>query len=72
VAGHLLRIGQEALTNALRRAQASAVGMEFSFAEEELRLCVSDDGRGIAVEIPRHKEGFGLTGMQERASPARG
>jgi signal transduction histidine kinase len=67
VADHLLRMGQEALTNALRHAQASEVGVELSFAGEELRLCVSDDGRGFARESPPRKGGFGLRGMQERA-----
>jgi PAS domain S-box-containing protein len=67
VADHLLRVGQEALTNALRHAQAREVGVELSFAGEELRLCVTDDGRGFAMEARPRKGGFGLTGMQERA-----
>jgi signal transduction histidine kinase len=67
VADHLLRIGQEALTNALRHAQASHVCVELTFGDEELTLCVADDGQGFAAEPPRRKEGFGLTGMQERA-----
>jgi signal transduction histidine kinase len=67
VADHLLRIGQEAITNAFRHAQASEICVELSFAGEELRLCVSDDGRGFATETRLRKEGFGLTGIQERA-----
>jgi signal transduction histidine kinase len=67
VADHLLRIGQEALTNALRHAHASAVAVALTFAEKELRLRVEDDGRGFGIEAPRGKEGFGLTGMRERA-----
>jgi signal transduction histidine kinase len=67
VADHLLRIGQEALTNALRHAQASEVGVELTFAAEELTLRVSDDGRGFAMETESREGGFGLTGMQARA-----
>jgi signal transduction histidine kinase len=67
VADHLLRIGQEALTNALRHAQASEVCVELIFAAEELMLRVSDDGRGFAMETRSREAGFGLTGMQERA-----
>jgi signal transduction histidine kinase len=46
--------------------------MELSFTEEELRLCVTDHDRGFAMESPRHKEGFGLTGLRERAGPIGG
>ena len=67
VADHLLRMGQEALTNALRHAQASEVGVALSFAEGKVRLCVTDDGQGFEMETPLPKEAFGLTGMQERA-----
>jgi signal transduction histidine kinase len=67
VADQLLRMGQEALTNALRHAQASQICVELTFAEEELRLCVTDDGRGFAMETPAPKGGFGLTGLRERA-----
>jgi PAS domain S-box-containing protein len=67
VADHLLRIGQEALTNALRHAQASEVGVELTFTDEELRLRLTDDGRGFAMDNQHRKEGFGLTGLHERA-----
>src|SRR5262249_12032017 len=55
------------LTNALRHAQASAVVVALSFAEAELWRCVSDDGQGFEREALLPTEGFGLTGMQERA-----
>jgi signal transduction histidine kinase len=55
VADHLFRIGQEALTNALRHAQASAISMDLTFSDRELRLCVSDDGRGFALDAPFRK-----------------
>jgi signal transduction histidine kinase len=67
VADHLLRIGQEALTNALQHAQASEVRVELTFDAAELRLRVTDNGHGFAVDGPQRPEGFGLTGMQERA-----
>jgi signal transduction histidine kinase len=67
VADQLLRIGQEALANALHHGQASAIGVALTFAEAELRLCVTDDGRGFAADTLHSKEGFGLTGMRERA-----
>jgi PAS domain S-box-containing protein len=67
VADQLLRMGQEALTNALRHAQASQIGVELTFTAGEMRLRVSDDGQGFATDAPSRKEGFGLTGLRERA-----
>jgi signal transduction histidine kinase len=61
-------MGQEAVTNALRHAQASAVCMELTFTAEELRLRVTDDGRGFVTDPSLRKEGFGLKGLQERAA----
>jgi len=71
VADHLLRIGQEAVTNALRHAQASQVDVELSLTQASLHLCVRDDGRGLpgpggSPPQPR-PDGMGLAGMQERA-----
>ncbi len=67
VADQLLRIGQEALTNALRHAEASMIRVELAFAEAEVRLIVQDNGQGFDVNAPTRKEGFGVTAMHERA-----
>jgi PAS domain S-box-containing protein len=61
----LLRIGQEALTNALRHARAQHIRMTLSFDTDEVQLCVHDDGLGFSR--PKAKSGFGLIGMRERA-----
>jgi signal transduction histidine kinase/ligand-binding sensor domain-containing protein len=66
----LLRIAQEAVTNAIRHAQASEINIELAFDPKLLRMTVSDDGRGFAPTgqtsgIDGH---FGLQGMRERAS----
>jgi signal transduction histidine kinase len=67
VADHLLRIGQEALTNALRHARASLIDVELTFAEAKVTLCVQDNGHGFAVDCPERTGGYGLVGMRERA-----
>jgi PAS domain S-box-containing protein len=61
---NLLRIGQEALTNALRHSRASHIAVQLSFAPEELRLGLRDDGQGF--DPLRKHEGFGLQGIAER------
>lgn len=61
---HLFRIAQEALTNVVRHAGASRVDLSLEGRGPWLRLCVSDDGRGLSTDA--HKRGFGLIGMRER------
>ena len=60
------RIVQEALTNAARHAEAQRVEVEVVELEHELRITISDDGRGFDPAAPA--SGFGLTGMRERVS----
>ena len=64
---HLFRIAQEALTNAVKHAQASRASVSVAFTEDAVELTVSDDGRGIPSEKPAHGFHFGLSGMRERA-----
>jgi signal transduction histidine kinase len=64
---HLFRIAQEALTNAVRHAQASRVRVSLGFAGDGVALQVSDDGRGLPSERPAGGFHFGLSGMRERA-----
>lgn len=59
------RIVQEALSNVRRHAQASRAWVHLTYAPDELRIEVRDDGRGAA---PDRLPGHGLTGMRERAT----
>jgi signal transduction histidine kinase len=61
---NLLRIGQEALTNAIRHARASEFTIRLVFTDHEIRLTLRDNGCGFNPE-PGH-DGFGLQGMRER------
>ncbi|MFI6489747.1 sensor histidine kinase [Streptomyces sp. NPDC050564] len=70
VSATLLRIAQEALSNAARHAAASRVGVTLSFMDEEVTLDIRDDGRGfdpVAVPERTGTGGFGLDGMRARA-----
>jgi PAS domain S-box-containing protein len=62
---NLLHIGQEALTNALKYAHAKHFRTRLIRNAKEVRLELSDDGDGFQIK-DRH-DGFGLTGMRERA-----
>jgi signal transduction histidine kinase len=69
VENNLLRIGQEAIANALKHARARTIEIEVAFADPRVRLVVRDDGVGLAPgageAAPSH---FGLRGMRERVA----
>jgi len=62
----LLRIAQEALTNARRHADPSVVRVSVGVADGAVRLSVSDNGRGFDPALGR-SSGYGLRSMRERA-----
>lgn len=64
----LLRCVQEAITNAIRHAQASAVSVRLRTIGQDLELEIQDDGLGSSLLIP----GNGLRGMRERVEGAGG
>ncbi|MBD3887107.1 PAS domain-containing protein [Phormidium tenue FACHB-886] len=67
VENHLLRIGQEALTNAIKYAAASNILVELVFDNTHCVLRVKDDGQGFRIGNIPSIGGFGLLGMSERA-----
>ncbi len=71
---HLLRIGQEAVANALKHANARQVCLTLAYGQESLKLSVIDDGRGFDTQkaTASEKGHFGLLGMRERAEKAGG
>ncbi len=67
VESNLLRIGQEALTNAIRHANADEIRVELIYDRDRVCLRVQDNGQGFGVGSVPSSEGFGLLGMSERA-----
>jgi two-component system, NarL family, sensor histidine kinase UhpB len=63
------RIVQEALTNALRHADATRITVRLEVRDGWLRVEVSDDGRGFEAGplVRGERIGLGIGGMQERA-----
>ena len=67
----IYRIAAEAMRNAFHHAQPRQVEVEIRYDNQQFRLRVRDDGKGIdpAVLSGQGREGhFGLTGMRERAN----
>jgi len=69
IEGNLLRIGQEAINNAVRHAHARNVIVSLKFDARRVQLSVRDDGHGFNYQESMNGEAkhFGLVGMQERA-----
>ncbi|HMH07390.1 MAG TPA: histidine kinase [Terriglobales bacterium] len=61
----LLRIGQEALSNALKHAHPTEFHIRLCFKSDAVRLELFDNGKGFVVG--QTNGGVGLLGMKERA-----
>jgi signal transduction histidine kinase len=69
----LVRIGQEAVLNAVRHASANLVKVELQYGADALRLRVSDNGHGFDLAAATNgSQHYGLTTMRERAEEAGG
>lgn len=64
---HLLRLGQEALMNACKHAQATEIQIDLEYKPAQCILQVKDNGVGFELGSVFVGSGFGLLGMKERA-----
>jgi signal transduction histidine kinase len=70
VGDEIYQVAAEALRNARRHAQASAIEVELRYDEQQLRLRVRDNGKGIDPKFLSSDGAaghYGLHGMRERA-----
>lgn len=65
VAVHAFRVASEALSNAIRHADADRIVASLRLERERLSLAVTDDGRGMPADLPR--DSSGLSSMDARA-----
>jgi len=65
------RIIQESLTNTIRHAGPATASVTLGYAHDELRVDVTDTGRGQPV-LAGNGGGHGLAGMRERAAAVGG
>ena len=64
---NLLRIGQEAVANAMKHGRAHQVEIELRYTSNSVGLSVSDDGAGFIPSETSPSGHFGLLDMRERA-----
>ncbi|MFK7937164.1 MAG: tetratricopeptide repeat protein [Saprospiraceae bacterium] len=62
----LYRIAQELLQNAIKHAAASHISVELLYKNQQVQLCVRDDGKGF--EIEKVKQGLGFRSIQSRVA----
>ena len=73
IENHLLRIGQEAVANALKHGRARHIAIAVTFSESTVRLVIEDDGAGFGPAEASSTGGhFGLRGMRERVEQMSG
>lgn len=62
----LLRVAQEATTNAVKHGGAQHIAITIEFTADTAQLRIHDDGAGCDPEAPVPPGHFGLLGMRER------
>ena len=64
---NFLRIGQEAVANAVKHGGARSILVELRYTPQLVRLTVTDDGKGFDANQPSRTGHFGVQDMRERA-----
>jgi signal transduction histidine kinase len=64
---NLLRIGQEAVANAIKHGHPIAIQIDLQYGPEKVILKVCDDGCGFSLDHSRSAGHFGMLDMHERA-----
>ena len=69
-----VRVVQESIANAVKHASARSISVRLAYRPRGVRLSISDDGKGFAVDPEFRAYGghWGLLGMKERAAGLRG
>ncbi|QGQ48154.1 sensor histidine kinase [Metabacillus sediminilitoris] len=65
----LFRLAQEAVTNALKHAEATEITVKVEVTKETISMLIKDNGKGFDVnefKKIKDKKSFGLIGMKER------
>jgi signal transduction histidine kinase len=65
IADTLLRIGYEAIANAVRHAHPAWLTISLVYRRSSVEMIIADDGRGFVVSSD--SAGFGIRGMNKRA-----
>ena len=67
VESNLLRISQEAITNAMKHSGGNEINVRLALDSDSVQVTVEDNGAGFDPHVSTLSRGFGLISMQERA-----
>jgi signal transduction histidine kinase len=67
VESNLLRISQEAITNAMKHSGGNEINVRLVLESDAVQLTIEDNGAGFDPHVSTLSRGFGLISMQERA-----
>ena len=68
IENNLLRVGQEAITNAVKHSHARNIWVTLDLKSAEAQLTVRDDGNGFDPAHPPAGSHFGMIGQRERTA----
>ena len=68
----LYRVIQEALQNSIRHNGGAPIQVSLAHAAEQIRLLITDEGKGFDVDHAMHNGGLGLVSMRERVRQVKG
>jgi PAS domain S-box-containing protein len=68
----LYRVTQEAVQNSVRHNGGAAIQVSLTYADGQIRLLISDEGKGFDVDHAIHNGGLGLVSMRERVRQVNG
>lgn len=68
----LLRLAQEALSNAVRHADATQITLRLHATPQGVHLTISDNGKGFTPAVGEQQHGLGLSVMRERVEELQG
>jgi signal transduction histidine kinase len=68
----LYRVIQEAVQNSVRHNGGAAIHVSLTHAAQQIRLRITDEGKGFDVEHAVHNGGLGLVSMRERVRQVNG
>ena len=68
IENNLLRVGQEAITNAVKHARAKNIAVTMEFSDADVCLTVRDDGSGFDPTRASVGGHFGMIGLRERTA----